>query len=85
MVTKSAIMIFLEVFWKQFLQNEEEIGGIRMPLDGSSACRSWLVFVASHGRASRTAAHYDWSRRIQASASSTRYSFLLALLPLRES
>ena len=40
MVTKSAIMIFLEVFWKQFLQNEEEIGGIRMPLDGSSAYRS---------------------------------------------
>jgi hypothetical protein len=33
MVAKSAIMIFLEVFWKHILQNEAEVDGIRMPLD----------------------------------------------------
>lgn len=33
MVGKSAIINFLEVFWKHFLQNEEEIDGIRMQLD----------------------------------------------------
>jgi len=86
-VAKSALMIFLEVFWKQLLHKEEEFDGIRMPLDGFSACHCWLALVASRGRASGYAVHSVWSRSIRASANSTRYSYpalFPACLPLRE-
>ncbi len=82
MVAKSAIINFLEVFWKHFLQNEEEIDGIQMqlyvPMNAVPDC-NLLQVMGEQVDPLHTMIGQEALRHLPAAPGTfTRHSFLLA-------